>query len=252
MTGDDLEEMGIPEGPAVTMVNCIAKDWPHVAAMVQAQLEVEDKDFIASLADYRAEDFIDPRPHSPAAPVTSGRSLSFAERDNPPAAQKPALSDAQEADLASFCKLTAHVTGAAAAREAMHLAGWNLTTALKAFYKPRGLKPTHGEDFIVRTDPASAGTKRKMESEELELEQVTSCRDHVRPKSQHLTMRAMGWARGARTAPAHPPTSSHSLPVSPCACRRRAHPPCHLPPRPRASAAPPPPRPNPTPSTGSR
>ena len=105
---------------------------------------------------------------------------------------------------------------------------------------------------VVRTDPASAGTKRKMESVELELEQVTSCRDHVRPKSQHLTMRAMGWARGARTAPAHPPTSSHSLPVSPCACRRRAHPPCHLPPRPRASAAPPPPRPNPTPSTGSR
>ena len=34
---------------------------------------------------------------------------------------------------------------------------------------------------VVRTDPASAGTKRKMESEELELEQVTSCRDHVRP-----------------------------------------------------------------------
>ena len=48
---------------------------------------------------------------------------------------------------------------------------------------------------VVRTDPASAGTKRKMESVELELEQVTSCRDHVRPKSQHLTMRAMGWAR---------------------------------------------------------
>jgi len=103
---------------------------------------------------------------------------------------------------------------------------------------------------VVRTDPASAGNKRKTESVEFELEWLTRCPDHVRPEPQHLTMRTMGWARGARTAPAHPPTSSHSLPVSLCACRRRAHPPCHLPPRPRASAAPPPPRPNPTPSTG--
>ena len=246
MTGDDLKEMGIPTGPAVTMFrNCIPKDWPAESRMMEAQLEAEDE----AAASPPVSPLIDSHSHSPAAPVASGRSLSFEDPDAPAAVAKPTLSDAQETDLASFCKLTAHVTGAAAAREAMHLAGWNLTTALKAFYKPRGLKPTHGEDFIVRTDPASAGTKRKMESEELELEQVTSCRDHVRPKSQHLTMRAMGWARGARTAPAHPPTSSHSLPVSPCACRRRAHPPCHLPPRPRASAAPPPPRPNPTPST---
>ena len=57
--------------------------------------------------------------------------------------------DAQEADLAPFCKLTAHVTGAAAAREAMHLAGWDLTVALNTFckrfntfYKPRDLEPT--------------------------------------------------------------------------------------------------------------
>ena len=124
MTGDDLEEMGIPEGPAVTMVrNCIAKDWPAESRMLQAQLEAE--------AEVSKWGLASPVPPVMAMPLAAGaRSLSFAERDNPPAAQKPALSDAQEADLASFCKLTAHVTGAAAAREAMHLAGWDLTTAL--------------------------------------------------------------------------------------------------------------------------
>ena len=40
MTGDDLKEMGIPKGPALTMVrNCIPKDWPAESRMMEAQLE---------------------------------------------------------------------------------------------------------------------------------------------------------------------------------------------------------------------
>ena len=144
MTGDDLKEMGIPKGPAVTIFrNCIPKDWPAESRMMEAQLEAEDE----AAASPPVSPLIDSHSHSPAAPVTSGRSLSFADPDTPAAAEKPALSDAQEADLASFCKLTAHVTGAAAAREAMHLAGWDLTAALNTFYAAR--EPTRAEDFIV-------------------------------------------------------------------------------------------------------
>ena len=44
MTGDDLKEMGIPKGPAVTIFrNCIPKDWPAESRMMEAQLEAEDE-----------------------------------------------------------------------------------------------------------------------------------------------------------------------------------------------------------------